>query len=207
MQRAEYTLTKDKLFSEMKHSALNFELYTHFTSPIRRYPDIVVHRQMKFILNKMNLLRKRKKEDEKEKEKEEKKSDFSSSKKFLDFLVKNVLEKIKENPENEIDKNKSENLLQYEKKEIINYEELIDHFNERYYNGKQISQKCQKFFQFIFLKNIPEQIYKGLIVDISNKIPQKNKRNLQQNNFESQTLFISLFIPSLNIEIVKIKKK
>lgn len=27
-----------------KHYALNVPLYTHFTSPIRRYADIIVHR-------------------------------------------------------------------------------------------------------------------------------------------------------------------
>lgn len=32
---------EEKLF---KHYALNVPLYTHFTSPIRRYADVLVHR-------------------------------------------------------------------------------------------------------------------------------------------------------------------
>ena len=44
LTQAKYVCVEDKEPAEYQHYGLNFPMYTHFTSPIRRYADLLVHR-------------------------------------------------------------------------------------------------------------------------------------------------------------------
>lgn len=49
-QTAKYFCAGMLDIAKYQHFALNVPLYTHFTSPIRRYADVLVHRQLEAVL-------------------------------------------------------------------------------------------------------------------------------------------------------------
>ena len=53
MQLAVYCCASCVPDNNYSHYALNVDFYTHFTSPIRRYPDILVHRLLGAVLGKL----------------------------------------------------------------------------------------------------------------------------------------------------------
>lgn len=54
MNQAQYFVCASSPPTAWRHYALSIPYYTHFTSPIRRYADVIVHRLLNEVLTSMN---------------------------------------------------------------------------------------------------------------------------------------------------------
>jgi hypothetical protein len=60
MSEAQYVCTGDQKDGfDLSHYGLGVDKYTHFTSPIRRYADVIVHKQLLAALQKDETVRAR----------------------------------------------------------------------------------------------------------------------------------------------------
>jgi len=57
LTQAKYVTVAEKEPTEYQHYGLNFPIYTHFTSPIRRYADLLVHRLLTISLKEQHKTR------------------------------------------------------------------------------------------------------------------------------------------------------
>ncbi|KAM0673939.1 exosome catalytic subunit dis3 [Gurleya vavrai] len=55
MNQAVYFSSGSVPYEEFFHYGLAMPIYTHFTSPIRRYADLIVHRQLESIIKNENI--------------------------------------------------------------------------------------------------------------------------------------------------------
>lgn len=53
MSRGKYIVAGNSDQDSLGHYLFNFPVYTHFTSPLKRYSDVIVHRQLKHVINNL----------------------------------------------------------------------------------------------------------------------------------------------------------
>lgn len=175
MMSAEYICTGLVDMPEgTRHYALNFPYYTHYTSPIRRYADVMVHRQLTYCLQFLNDL-----EPEKEKIPCPYEMTEQQKKEIRDILGRTIhydKEKAKEIAEKlKLEQEKTDELLHWWFKQPENILESVSQYakvaadcNEMKYNSKCAQDKSGILFLCFYVDKNPIKTI-GTVVDIGTK--------------------------------------
>ncbi|KAL6633525.1 hypothetical protein ACP70R_026196 [Stipagrostis hirtigluma subsp. patula] len=149
MQSAEYFCTGDLISrkDDWAHYALSVPLYTHFTSPLRRYPDIIVHRTLNAVIEAEQAYLKQKK--------------YSMGQNGVKAASCEMMDRCFTGLQFSKDAAESE-----EGKELLsaaakkfkvpssdNLGEVAEHCNERKWAGRRAEEAGQKLYMWALIKN------------------------------------------------------
>ena len=148
---ATYAMTEAEYISgvagrDIRHYGLGLDYYTHFTSPIRRYADIIVHRL---------LLRPRK----------SKTRAIASVQQVKITLPMSETPSILDTDDLSSDTIDIEQEIAPDVEEIRGYDRLCKHINIRHRNAKDVSRDCTRLFLAFYFRNRSE-IATGVITGL-----------------------------------------
>ncbi|WVZ73613.1 hypothetical protein U9M48_021899 [Paspalum notatum var. saurae] len=148
MQSAEYFCTGDLISkkNDWAHYALSVPLYTHFTSPLRRYPDIIVHRTLTAVIEAEQMYMKQKKSSTG-------RNGVRASCELMDRCFTG-LQFSKDAAESE--EGKKALAIAAKKFKVPsseNLREVAEHCNERKWAGRRAEEAGQKLYMWALIKN------------------------------------------------------
>ncbi|RLN09712.1 DIS3-like exonuclease 2 [Panicum miliaceum] len=148
MQSAEYFCTGDLISKkdDWAHYALSVPLYTHFTSPLRRYPDIIVHRTLNAVIEAEQVYMKQKKSS----------TGWNGVKASCELMDRcfTGLQFSRDAAESEEGKKAlSAAAKKFKVPSSENLGEVAEHCNERKWAGRRAEEAGQKLYMWALIKN------------------------------------------------------